>query len=287
MLQVNYAAACRKKGYEPAYACGKSPFQEGFLHCHDVYELFFFFQGGGNYYCINNEVYPIQPNQLVLLPPFCVHGLLPDEERLHYDRGSLYVTADMFRRLGCGQIEFEQILQKHVKHGRYQFTLPEDTAEQCRRLLQRLVDRTDRETALDGAEDCADMLALLCMVVRQINDPRNDVHPVAYNRMMHDVVRHLHSHFTENLTLDQVAEQFHLSASYLSHAFARYTGRSVYEYILFCRITMAQELLHSDLPLTTIAYQCGFNDYSNFLRTFKRLVGLPPSVYRRQIREAE
>jgi len=55
-----------------------------------------------------------------------------------------------------------------------------------------------------------------------------------------------------------------------------------WDYIISCRIFYAQDLLRStDLPIIDIASQCGFNDYANFTRQFKRLTGTSPSAYRR------
>ena len=85
-------------------------------------------------------------------------------------------------------------------------------------------------------------------------------------------------------TVRAAARRFGVSVSYLSHEFARYTDRSVYDYILYRRVMLARQMMPSDLTLNTIAYQCGFNDYSNFLRVFNRLVGMPPSRYRKNLR---
>ena len=43
---------------------------------------------------------------------------------------------------------------------------------------------------------------------------------------------------------------------------------------------LAREMITTSASLNTIAYVCGFNDYSNFLRTFNRIVGMSPREYR-------
>jgi len=49
---------------------------------------------------------------------------------------------------------------------------------------------------------------------------------------------------------------------------------------------LAKEMMHTEVSLNSIAYQCGFNDYSNFLRMFSKIVGLSPRKYRDQLRGA-
>ena len=83
--------------------------------------------------------------------------------------------------------------------------------------------------------------------------------------------------------MDQLAKQFGISVSYLSHEFVRFTNRSVYDYVLYRRVMLARQMMQDDLSLNTIAYQCGFNDYSNFLRMFNKLVGMSPSAYRKHL----
>ena len=47
---------------------------------------------------------------------------------------------------------------------------------------------------------------------------------------------------------------------------------------------LACQMMQTDASLNAIAYQCGFNDYSNFLRMFNKLVGKTPSQFRKQMR---
>lgn len=126
------------------------------------------------------------------------------------------------------------------------------------------------------------MILILCSICGLIENPDHDVHPLAATPFIHEILEYVNTHFTQEISLEELADQFHWSASHLSHEFVRYTGRSLYDYILFRRILLARELLHSDLPLNTIAFQCGFNDYSNFLRQFKKRELLTPNAYRKK-----
>ena len=64
-----------------------------------------------------------------------------------------------------------------------------------------------------------------------------------------------------------------------------FTNRSVYDYVLYRRVMLARQQMMGSASLNDIAYQCGFNDYSNFLRSFGKIVGMSPSQYRKQLKQ--
>ena len=100
---------------------------------------------------------------------------------------------------------------------------------------------------------------------------------------MYKILHYINMHFTEDISIKELSSIFNLSKSSLSHEFRKYSNKSVYEYILYKRIIKAKELLITDLSLTQIALECGFNDYSNFLRVFKKLSNCSPKEYKNKL----
>jgi len=83
-----------------------------------------------------------------------------------------------------------------------------------------------------------------------------------------------------------LAEEYHISPSYLSHLFKRVTGYTIMEYLTMCRLSMARKLLcETELSITEIVYATGFSDCSNFSRLFKREIGCSPMEYKRMEQE--
>ena len=98
------------------------------------------------------------------------------------------------------------------------------------------------------------------------------------------VRQHLESHFSEDFSLEKLAEMAGLSKNYLCRTFRQYTGQTVFEYIIGQRLQQAMMMMrHTDDKMFAIAWRCGFHDLSYFNRTFKRLTGVSPAAYRRQI----
>ena len=93
----------------------------------------------------------------------------------------------------------------------------------------------------------------------------------------------LEGSFEQKLNLDELAAQHYVSRYYLAHIFKQLTGYSLKEYMMLCRISYAcHELANSQRPIQEIAESSGFHDMSNFLRAFKKMIGVSPSEFRRQ-----
>jgi len=98
-------------------------------------------------------------------------------------------------------------------------------------------------------------------------------------------IAHLSRHFDEDLTVDSIAEITDISASHLAHLFRSEIGMSVRDYLTRVRVAIAQDLLaHTDEKLESIAARLGFADTSHLAHVFQRIIGRPPSAYRRTVR---
>jgi AraC family transcriptional regulator len=92
----------------------------------------------------------------------------------------------------------------------------------------------------------------------------------------------LHAHFTESLSVDELAASVGIHPHHLTRAFREQYGCTLGEYLRKLRIEHAQrQLTTSDAPLAKIAVEAGFADQSHFSKTFKRETGMTPTEFRR------
>jgi len=92
----------------------------------------------------------------------------------------------------------------------------------------------------------------------------------------------LEAHAHEPLDLERVARQSSVSAFHFLRLFARVTGVTPHQYLVRARLRRAAKLLlQGTLPVGAIAYEVGFGDLSNFVRTFRRAAGHAPRDFRR------
>lgn len=159
--------------------------------------------------------------------------------------------------------------------------------------LRPLLDAFVRETHTPrtGTADALDGLLRLVLVecARAVDlglaeDPARAGEP---DDPLERVRLHLEETYAETHTLAELAQMAHLERTYFSRVFARRFELPVSEYILRLRIRyVLAELQRTSAPISTIAAAAGFRDISFFGRSFRRVVGITPSAYRRAFRES-
>jgi transcriptional regulator GlxA family with amidase domain len=89
--------------------------------------------------------------------------------------------------------------------------------------------------------------------------------------------------YAEPLDVEALARGVHLSAGHLSRQFKLAYGESPYSYLMTRRIERAMALLRrGDLSVTEVCFAVGCSSLGTFSTRFSELVGVPPSVYRRE-----
>lgn len=99
------------------------------------------------------------------------------------------------------------------------------------------------------------------------------------------IMNYIEQNLSHPLTLDIIARDLCLDKYYLSHLFKNETESSIFQYILVKRVALAKELLASGANVTEACHGAGFNDYSNFIRSFRLTTGYTPEQFRRMARE--
>ncbi|MFB9330871.1 helix-turn-helix domain-containing protein [Paenibacillus aurantiacus] len=90
------------------------------------------------------------------------------------------------------------------------------------------------------------------------------------------------AHLNEDLSREDIAGYVNLNPDYLTRIFKKETGLTISEYVLQERINSAKEMLvKTDRPITDIAYEVGYNNYSYFSKMFKKATGYNPQDYRK------
>ncbi len=99
--------------------------------------------------------------------------------------------------------------------------------------------------------------------------------------LVDEITKYLLEHYEEDLNQKSTAQRFYISRSYLSKLFKAKTGRGFNEYLNKIRIGQAKNSLKTtSLPITEIAFSCGFNDSNYFSKIFKKSEGVSPLNYR-------
>ena len=276
-----------RQGYEAHYQISET-FEVTQFHCHDYYELYIHLRGG-EFMGVDNQRFQLKPNQLFILPPFSMHGLSCTKEMRNYERAYLNLSPEVLRVLGCGQIDLDQFFRSNASGGVCTYQLSEENAAQFVAWVKKIRDNqqkhADEGDAFHRFQNYALMLNILNMVCQTIRKT-NPVEGKPFgNGIIQEILDYINNHYTQPIRIENLARSFGVSVSWLSHEFVRFTNRSVYDYVLYRRVMLARQQMLGSASLNEIAYQCGFNDYSNFLRSFTKIVGVSPNQYRKQLKQ--
>lgn len=108
------------------------------------------------------------------------------------------------------------------------------------------------------------------------------------NPLINEIRNYIKLHYTEDLTLQVLAQTFHLNPSYLCRVFKEKHNINLIDYINRVRIENAKLLVESTArSVNEIAEMVGFSDYRYFTRVFKKYEGIAPQLYRKKANEKE
>ncbi|WP_424768939.1 response regulator [Paenibacillus sp. sgz302251] len=94
---------------------------------------------------------------------------------------------------------------------------------------------------------------------------------------------YINSRFTEDISLEEVADSIHLNPHYFSKVFKQQLGTTFIDYVTGLRIDKAKTLMAvGHLSLKEVCFEVGYNDPNYFSRVFKKVTGVTPSEYREQ-----
>lgn len=239
-------------------------------HTHNHVELFYIIGGKGQF-LINDELYPVNTNHLVIINPNVTHTEV-----------SLNAQPLEYIVLGVDGIELSI---NDTSNG--QFCILDhfesvDISSCLRNILREM------EMKQPGYEDVcqAYMEILIIRLMRSIGlSVPAETSAAGSHRQCAAIRRYIDLHFKESLTLDILAEEAHMNKHYLSHAFKRAYGISPINYMISRRIEESKYLLtETDLSLSQISQLLGFSSLSYFSQVFRKSQSIPPIEYRQNLK---
>ena len=103
-----------------------------------------------------------------------------------------------------------------------------------------------------------------------------------YEDNIQEVKDFITDNLNENLSVQKLADRIHMSASHFARVFKQQTGFSPYDFVLISRLNRAKDYLQkTDMSISQIAYNTGFNSESNFIYFFTKNTGLSPNKFRK------
>ncbi len=263
-------------------------------HVHATIELFFLIEGN-RFMFVDRETYRLQAGSAMLVNHDLIHktsvatGSPPDHRNfiLQLDRT---VFDGLLRQLGYpGFDEFGSIYTGVANFTEPEWKLVLHIISAFKAACNQDFGKTDRNPELNSFL-ILQAMELLGLFVRARRNEQSEIYKKkdrnvvesGVHRKVHDIAMYIQNNSHENISLDELAEKFYMSKSYLTRIFRNVTGFSVVEYNRFIKVKKAQDLLRgTELSITDIAAQTGFGNITYFEKVFKQTTGQSPAQYRK------
>lgn len=130
-----------------------------------------------------------------------------------------------------------------------------------------------------------DLIRVMTAITNERKDDDEDEEPApAYDRMIDNVISDIRDHYTEDISLTSLAAKYNISMGHLSKMIKEQLQINFSDYIASLRIQRAKELLRDEsISIQEIAEIVGYNDYFYFTKVFKKVEGISPSKYRKEL----
>lgn len=260
------------------------------LHCHDCLELNLVESGSGTY-VIDGRLYEIAEGDIFVINNSEHHLAL-------HQSGELVITVLILETgplwsSAFGVNYLKPFLGRNTRFSN-RIAADEEDSGRLRQLFSWLKeellyeDGTEKEQQPEQAflaeAEVNLLLSLLCTHYEKKKELAGENAAASDYRLgpAEKVFSYINEHFTEKVTLEELADECALSRSYLSRYFKKLTGQTLFSYIQQTRLQYAAYLLQTGKKsITEIATESGFENLSYFNRIFKKNYGMAPGKFRK------
>ena len=246
------------------------------MHIHDCYELYYSISGGKQF-LIDNRFYSIAPGDLFIINQYESHKLTQIDNHIH-ERIVLSIYPDYVKRLSTADTNLDYCFSN--RDAGFQHKVSLDKAGQSRFLyyISKMTSATG--FAHDIVEQAAFMeLLVLINVLSNANAAQAAPAEYKYSHQVEDILAYINQNIALGITVEQLAENFYLSESYICRIFKQATGTTINKYITARRISIAKAHLNEGDSVGEAFEKSGFGDYSSFFKAFTKAVGVSPKKY--------
>ena len=232
------------------------------VHSHEFYEIEYIISGSGKY-IIDGKEYPMEPGTVFFMSPVNFHKVIACNAEIY---------NIMFSEGSC---DFYYLARLALNTNASAYKCSDDERSYFEGVLDEMVrDKND-------AEMCSLLLTgIIAKLGKSI--PKSETGTMSPS---HKAILYIITNFRSHITLTDVAKHTGFAPSYISGLFRKQTGIGFKQYLNSVRFECAKNLLlYSDLSITQVCIDSGFDDYANFIRRFKERYGMSPSVYRKNKR---
>jgi len=247
------------------------------MHIHDCYEIYYSITGGKQF-LIDNRFYDIHPGDIFFINQYESHYLSQiDHEVL--ERIVISVSPEFLKSLSSKETDLNQCFfyDKKINH---KLSLNPEEQKRFLYYIHKICSTNGFGEDLIERSVFTELMVFLNQLFF-IQQGENEKEAPEYHQQVDKILTYINQNLQNELSIAELSEHFFLSPSYICRIFKSSTGTTINKYIIAKRIALAKSLLVQGYTVNETWEQCGFHDYSNFLKSFTKTVGISPKKYSR------
>lgn len=255
------------------------------FHTHPQYEIFLF-HGGNCRFLVGDQIYYLQPGDLLMMDGMTVHRAYVLGDKDAYERSIVHFDADWILPL-LKDLNIDYLLKFFTENRN---GLIRTFQKQDEVAIENMIHSMDHLNLLDQSYTneaqrklaMAQLLLLIDTSTHRIVD-KGQSFTDEKTQVAERIAAFIFEHYREPLNIDDIANALNMSKSYLSHAFKEITGNTIMSYVMGYRLSQASValLMQHTKSIKEISRECGFESDAHFSRYFKQNLGVTPSNYRK------
>ncbi len=243
-------------------------------HYHDFDKITIFLKGRVSY-MIEGRTYELKPYDIVLVKHNDMHRLTVDNSKV-YDRIIVYISPNFMNAYRTDTYDLNFCFQKAQEEHSNVLRIPSLEKSSLFGSIVRLEKSfSDKGYAAELYRQVL-FLEFMIHLNRAALKNRLEFIDTEHISKVAGILQYINDNLTDDLNIDRIADTFFVSKYYMMRQFKQETGYTLGNYISRKRLLLAKELILSGIPGTRACFDCGYKDYSTFLRAYKRLFGESP-----------
>lgn len=253
--------------------------QEFEFHYHNFNKIIIFLSGKVTY-LVEGKAYDLKPWDMLLVSHHDIHKPIIDPD-ITYERIVIWLQNDFITSQKDRPCDLSACFATANEKSFNLIRLNASLQTKIQTLIHALEDALNSEDF--GHEVLSQTYFLQLMVyLNRVFTPEqyeNDHSASRYNKQIAEILKYINLNLDADLSNDTLASVFFLSKYYLMHKFKEETGCTLHSYIQQKRLLHAADLIKGGMPVLKASSQCGFSDYSTFLRAFRKMYGVSPKDF--------